>query len=145
MELPMLIDPSQSPMAIEKELTDHYAFFGVTRRLAYQTMHVRLYAIKRLHLENNIHLYFSTMPKLRMCQRGLKRIAKGPRRKLAVSVTMLTDIKENGNLDLTKWNDAVKWTALLTGFFFLLRSGEYLRTEHGVDLDKCVRMDHLVF
>ena len=130
---------------MEQKLIDHYAFFGVLRSLAFKTMHVRLYAIKRVHLEHGIDLDFSKMPRLRMVQRGLKRFAQGPRRKLAISTDMLLDICLNGGLDFSKWDDMLKWTATCTGFFFLLRSQEYLRTEHGVDELKCLKTEHLSF
>jgi hypothetical protein len=131
--------------AMERELIDHYAFFGVIRGLKYMTMHVRMYAIKRLHLKNGIDINFNMMPRLMMVKRGMKRLSMGPCRKLAVSVNMLKDIVENGGLDLDTWDGLLQLTATCTGFFFLLRSCEYLRTEHGTDQDKCIKMEHLTF
>ena len=140
-----LLNPAEGIRALEQELIDLYAFFGVLRGLAYETVHVRLYAIKRLHLENDIDLDFAKMPRLRMVQRGMKRLGRGPVRKLAISVDMLRDILAHGELDLSKWDDLLKFTAMNCGFFFLLRSCEYLRTEHGADPEKCIRMEHLTF
>ena len=140
-----MLDPTVGVRAMEQELIDHYAFFGVLRGLAYRTMHVRMYAIKRLHLVNGIDIDFAMMPRLRMVQRGLRRLAQGPCRKLAISVNMLKDVVENGGLNLDKWDDLLTLTATLTGFFFLLRSCEYLRTEQGTDPDKCIRIEHLTF
>ena len=37
---------------MEQEFIDHYVFYGMIRKLAFKTMHVRLYASKRLHLVN---------------------------------------------------------------------------------------------
>ena len=58
---------------------------------------------------------------------------------------MLLDIVANGGLDMSKRDDVLKLAATLFGFFFLLRSGEYLRTEHGINADKCVKMKHVTF
>ena len=130
---------------MEQEIIDHYVFYGMIRKLAYKTMHVRLYAVKRLHLVNGIDLDFSRMPQLKMVIRGFKRITRGPRRKLAISVKMVRDLIAHGGLDFSKWDDLIQATAVLFGFFVLLRSSEYLRTEHGIDTDKCIRMEHLTF
>ena len=56
---------------------------------------------------------------------------------------MLRDINENSVLDLAKWDVAIKLTATLTGFFFLLRSCEYLRTEHATDPEKFIKWSTL--
>jgi len=128
-----------------QDIIDHYVFNGMMRKLAYKTMHVRLYAIKRLHLVNGVDLDFSKMPQLKMVIRGFKRVTRGPRRKLAISVKMIRDLIADDDLDVSEWDDLITATAVLFGFFFLLRSSEYLRTEHGTDADKCVRMEHLTF
>ena len=140
-----LLDPAIGPIKMEQEVINHYVFYGMIRKLAVKTMHVRLYAIKRLHLVNGIELDFAKMPQLRLVMRGFKRVTRGPRRKLAISVKMLRDLVTNKDLDPAKWDDMIQITAVLFGFFFLLRSSEYLRTEHGVDEDKCVRIEHLTF
>ena len=39
------------------------------------------------------------------------------------------EVFENGGLDLDSWDGAIAWFGVLMGFFFLLRSSEYLRRE----------------
>jgi hypothetical protein len=85
------------------------------------------------------------MPHLKTIIRGLKNLQGGSVRKLAITKAVLLDIQAHGGLDRTKWDDALTETAIYTGFFFLLRSCEYLKTEHGVDGEKCLRMEHLTF
>ena len=140
-----LFDPAMGPLKMEQAIIDHYVFFGMIRKLAMKTMHVRLYAIKRLHLVNGVDLDFAKMPQLRLVMRGFKRVTRGPRRKLTISVKMLRDLVQSESLDTSRWDDLIQVTAVLFGFFSLLRSSEYLHTEHGVDEEKCVKMEHLTF
>ena len=62
-----------------------------------------------------------------------------------MTTPMLRDILEHGDVDRTTWDGALMWAAITTGFFCLLRSCEYLKTEHGVDRQKCIRWEHLTF
>ena len=140
-----LLDPSAGPVGCEDALIQHYAHFGANRHLSHKTLHVRLYAIKRLHLENGIHLDYTCMHRLRTIQRGLRNMQGESVRKLAITVDMLRDIQTNGGLDWADWDDQLTYTATLVGFFFLLRSIEYLSTEHGVDPKKTLRVEHITF
>ena len=72
---PPLLDGAAGPVACENALLEHYAYFGAVR---HKTLHERLYAIKRLHLENGIHLDYTVMHRLKTVQRGLR--IKCPRR-----------------------------------------------------------------
>ena len=54
-----LVDPAVGPLSVEQEIIDHYVFYGMIRKLAFKTMHVRLYAIKRLYLVNGVDLDFA--------------------------------------------------------------------------------------
>jgi site-specific DNA-cytosine methylase len=140
-----LLERSVGPAVWENELMEHYAFFGVVRGLAWSTLNTRLYAIKRLHLDNGIHVDLTAMTHLKTIMRGLKNMQGGAVRKLAVTKSVLLDVHLHGGLDPAIWDDALTETAILTGFFFLLRSCEYLKTEHGVDAEKCLRMEHVTF
>ena len=91
-----LIDPTVGPLSVEQEIIDHYVFYEMIRKLALKTMHIRLYAIKRLHLINGVDMDFAKMPQLRLVMRGFKRVTREPRRKLAISVKMLRDLIEEG-------------------------------------------------
>ena len=62
-----------------------------------------------------------------------------------MTTPMLRDILEHGDVDRSTWDGALLWAAITTGFFCLLRSCEYLKTEHGVDRQKCIRWEHLTF
>ena len=142
---PPLLDGAAGPVACENALLGHYAYFGAIRQLSHKTLHVRLYAIKRLHLENGIHLDYTVMHRLKTVQRGLRNVQGESVRKLAITIDMLRDIHAHDGLDENDWDDQLAYTAILTGFFFLLRSVEYLHTEHGVDPKKTVRVEHVTF
>jgi hypothetical protein len=140
-----LLDPRASPLEWERALMDHYAFYGLVKGISHNTLHVRLYAIRRLHLDHGFHLDLRNMMRLKTLQRGLTNLQGGAVRKLAVTPAMLRDIGANSGLSWDTWDDAITHTAILTGFFALLRSCEYLKTSHGVDPQKCLRHEHLTF
>ena len=52
---------------------------------------------------------------------------------------------ENGGLNLETWDGALAWLSILLGFFFLLRSSEYLRKGAEVDEQKCLRFRNLTW
>ena len=85
------------------------------------------------------------MHRLKTAQRGLRNLQGASKRKLAVTTAMLMDIHDHANLDGSNWDDVLAFTAILVGFFFLLRSVEYLRTEHGVDPKKCIKNQHVSY
>ena len=71
---PPLLDGAAGPVACENALLEHYAYYRAIRQLSHKTLHVRLYAIKRLYLENGIHLDYTVMHRLKTVQRGLRNI-----------------------------------------------------------------------
>ena len=135
----------------EDILMTHVTYCARVANLAASTIEGRLAAIVRLHVENYIMLDRAQMPLLGLVVRGIKRLQGGCSRKFAVTIDILEELMSRS--DDEDWDDYVTTTAALTGFFFLLRSTEYLdvgtaanfkmrlRTAHvclranGVDLD----------
>ena len=89
------MDGAAGPVACENALLEHYAYYGAIRQLSHKTLLVRLYAIKRLHLENGIHLDYTVMHRLKTVQRGLRNVQGESARKLAITIDMLRDIHES--------------------------------------------------
>ena len=50
-----------------------------------------------------------------------------------------------GWLDLDTWDGLLTWTALIVGFYFLLRSSEFLRKAADPDAQKCPRVRNFMF
>ena len=53
------------------------------------------------------------------------------------------DVFDHGGLDLKSWDGVMTWLALLMGFFFLLRSSEYLRKNSTPDENKCLKRSNI--
>ena len=103
--------------------------------------HSMLYAIRRVHrlARINLDIRDEAMPLLSMFRKGLKRMRGAPKRKLPVTPKLLLEVYNNGGLDLESWDGALTWFGMLMGFYFLLRSSEYLRKGAEPDEFKCVR------
>ena len=142
-----MLDPHDSEAKWEDELCEFYALMGWTMGYAWSTCHGYLYSIRRAHRLQRINLDIrdAAMPLLSLLRKGLKRAYGAPKRKIAATTTLLMEVYRNGNLDLSTWNGLVTWTAILVGFFFLLRSSEYLRKSEGVDDQKCIRVRNALF
>ena len=111
-------------------------------------MHSRLYPIRREHhLLQCIYLDISSsaMPLLGPCKRGLKSRYGAPRRKIAVTMALLAEVYRGGGLDLETRDGLITWLAIILGFFFLLRSIEYLRSRDGPDEKTCLRVRNVLF
>jgi integrase len=139
--LPLLLERSDSPGAWEDELCDFYAHVGVTMGYSWDYCHSMLYAIRRVHrlARINLDIRDEAMPLLSMFRKGLKRMRGAPKRKLPVTPKLLLEVYNNGGLDLESWDGALTWFGMLMGFYFLLRSSEYLRKGAEPDEFKCVR------
>ena len=48
-------------------------------------------------------------------------------------------------MDLETRDRIITWLAVIFGFFFLLRSSEYLRSRDGPDEKKCLRVRNVLF
>ena len=140
-DLPLLLERTDSPGVWEDELCDFYAHVGVTMGYSWDYCHSMLYAIRRVHrlARINLDIRDEAMPLLSMFRKGLKRMRGAPKRKLPVTPKLLIEVFENGGLDLDAWDGAIAWFGVLVGFFFLLRSSEYLRKGGEPDEFKCVR------
>ena len=139
--LPLLLERSNSPGVWEDELCDFYAHVGVTMGYSWDYCHSMLYAIRRVHrlARVNLDIRDEAMPLLSMFRKGLKRMRGAPKRKLPVTPKLLLEVYNNGGLDLNSWDGALTWFGMLMGFYFLLRSSEYLRKGAAPDEFKCVR------
>ena len=139
--LPLLLERSDSPGVWEDELCDFYAHVGVTMGYSWDYCHSMLYAIRRVHrlARINLDIRDEAMPLLSMFRKGLKRMRGAPKRKLPVTPELLLEVYNNGGLDLGSWDGALTWFGMLMGFYFLLRSSEYLRKGAAPDEFKCAR------
>ena len=118
----------------------HVVYAGGVLGLAANTIEGRLAAVVRLHILEGFVIDRSTMPLLALIVKGLKRVQGGCKRKHAVTIDILREIRRM--LDLNNYDDAVTWAATLTAFFNLLRSVEYSDTGAGPDTKMCLRNAH---
>ena len=104
-----------------------------------------LYFIRRAHrlVRTNLDIRDGMMPLLSMLRKGLKRIYGSPKRN--VTVKLLLTILLLGWLDLGTWDGLLTWTALIVGFYFLLRSSEFLRKSADPGAQKCLRVRNFMF
>ena len=79
------------------------------------------------------------MPLLSMLRKGLKRRCGAPKRKVPVTRKLMVEVYIRGELALDTYDGALTRFAILVGFYFLLRSSEYLRKGGEVDQQKCLR------
>ena len=80
---------------------------------------------------------------LALCRRGHKRRYGSPRRKVAATIGLLAEIYRGAGLDLDARGGLITWLSVLLGFFFLLRSSEYLRKGSSPDDQKCLRVRNI--
>ena len=132
--------PDLTQREYERTLIQHVVYMERIGNLAVKTIEGRMAAVTRAHLEECIILDRSQMPLLSLTIRGLKRLSGGCRRKLAVTIDILFKMREA--LDLNKWEDLNLWNATLTGFFFLLRSVEYLDVQTEANDKMRLRVAH---
>ena len=110
-------------------------------------MHNRLYSLRRKHHLQFVYLDItdSSMPILALCRRGHKRRYGSPRRKVTATIGLLAEIYRGAGLDLDARDGLITWLSVLLGFFFLLRSSEYLRKGSSPDDQKCLRVRNILF
>ena len=125
----------------------YYAFGALTCGSAPKTMHNRLYSLRRKHHLQFVYLDItdSPMPILALCRRGHKRRYGSSRRKVAATIGLLAEIYRGAGLDLDARDGFITWLSVLLGFFFLLRSSEYLRKGSSPDDQKCLRVRNILF
>ena len=67
-----------------------------------------------------------------LCSRSWAKCG-APKRKIPVTKKLMLEVYVRGGLDLESYDGALTWFAILMGFYFLLRSSEYLRKGGDVD------------
>ena len=142
----LLLDPTR-PGVWEDTICEFYGVVAYTMGYSHSYCHGMLYAIRRQHHLRRIYLDVrdDAMPLLSMMRKGHKRRCGAPKRKVAATIDLILDVYENGGLDLESWDGSMAWLAILMGFFFLLRSSEYLRKGAEVDDQKCLRIRNLIW
>ena len=60
-------------------------------------------------------------------------------------MALLAEVYRGGGLDLETRDGLITWLAIILGFFFLLRSIEYLRSRDGPDEKTCLRVRNVLF
>ena len=145
-ESPTLLERSR-PDEWEDELCEFYAHMGHTMGYSWSYCHSMLYAIRRVHrlARINLDLRDDAMPLLSMLRKGLKRKCGAPKRKIPVTKKLMLEVYVRGGLDLESYDGALTWFAILMGFYFLLRSSEYLRKGGEVDQQKCLRWRNITW
>ena len=143
---PLLLHPDR-PGEWEDTLCEFYGVVAYSMGYSPSYCHGMLYAIRRQHRLARIYLDVrdESMPLLSMMRKGHKRRTGAPKRKVAATIELLLEVYENGGLDLETWDGALAWLSILLGFFFLLRSSEYLRKGAEVDGQKCLRFRNLTW
>ena len=113
----------------------HVVYAGGVLGLAANTIEGRLAAIVKLHILAGYVIDRSTMPLLGLIVKGLKRVQGGCKRKHAVTIDILHEIRRR--LDLNNLNDAVLWAATLTAFQALTFQGRRSSPQVGRQLQVC--------
>jgi len=142
----------------EEELLTFVTYTAGVLNLSYNTVKTRLMAIRQAHLRAGCRDPLLGKERLWLLLRGLKRCGGPTVRKYPVTPEMLRWIaeelspyKEDGSVDRTKrpkcgshFNDTVLSAAIQTGYFYLLRSSEYLFIDGvGFDGSKCTNGDDI--
>jgi len=97
----------------------------------------KLTGIRHAHVINGLGDPLVGKNRVWLLFRALKK-AKKLIRRFPVTVAMLEKIREK--MDLTDKDDLVRWTAVCTGFLFLLRGGGYMaHDDSGFDFPKVLR------
>ena len=149
---PLLTGGGNETMEEDELLTFAVYTTGVLN-LSYSTMKTRLMAIRAHHLRAGCKDPLMGKERLWLFLRGLKRLDGAVVRKFPVTPEMLrwvhdylSPVRPDGSVDRGKEprfgshrNDTAVWSALRTGFFWLLRSSEYLANDGvGFASKKCV-------
>ena len=95
----------------EEVLLQHLVYMGCRVGLAHSTCDGRFAAVTRMHILAGHQYDRSRMTLLNLAMRGLKRVQGGAKRKHAVTIDILYEMRER--LDLEKLCDAVVWAATL--------------------------------
>ena len=108
---------------------------------------IQLYALRRVHrlARVNLDIRDEVMPLLSMLRKGLKRQSGAPKRKVPVTRKVMLEVYTRGGPDLTTYDGALTWFAILMGVYFLLRSSEYLRKGAEVDQQKCLHWRNIIW
>ena len=149
---PLLTGGGNETMEEDELLTFAVYTTGVLN-LSYSTMKTRLMAIRAHHLRAGCKDPLVGKERLWLFLRGLKRLDGAVVRKFPVTPEMLrwvndylSPVRPDGSVDRGKKprfrshrNDTAVWSAVRTGFFWLLRSSESLANDGvGFDSKKCV-------
>lgn len=78
-----------------------------------------MFAIRKYHEVRGLGNPLQHMPRVWLAVNGLKKVRGATARKLPVTARMLRSIR--ARLDLSKPEDAVRWSAITTAWYFLLR------------------------
>lgn len=142
----LLLERTQ-PDAWEDELCEFYAHRGHTMGYSWSYCHSMLHSIRRVHrlARVNLDIRDEVMPLLSMLRKGLKRRCGAPKRKVPVTRKLMVEVYVRGELALDTYDGALTWFAILMGFYFLLRSSEYLRKGGEVDQQKCLRWRNITW
>ena len=93
-------------------------------RIQLQSIPVYLSAIRTLHIAHGYPNPLNDTLQLRQTVRGINRLhGITAKQKLAITVELLGDMKQF--ISLSSHDDYVKWSAMVTAHFCLLRCGEF--------------------
>ena len=128
----------QNRASEEELLLDFVAHSATNVPRSESTIKTRLAAIRALHVNLGLNGPMASMKRVDLLLQGYTRLRGSPMRRHPVTPQMLrwirTGIRPEASLD-----SAVLWAALLLGFFFLPRAGEYLALEAGEGAAKGIR------
>ena len=114
----------QDPVRDEEHLINFVAYQGWYLGLAHSTVQGKLSGVRWQHMNNGLPNPLEGKPRLKSALKHLKKLRGEGAGKLPVSPDLLRMIK--ADLDFTRDEDILVWNGLMFGFFFLMRSSEYL-------------------
>lgn len=122
--VPRLLFPA-GPFSVPNLRTDADAFVTeLASRIQPQSIPVYLSAIRALHIAHGYPNPLDDTLQLRQTVRGINRLhGITAKQKLAITIELLGNMKQF--ISLSSHDDYVKWSAMVTAHFFLLRCGEF--------------------
>lgn len=123
-EPPLMYGESGDMRWLEEEQTsDFIVHLAKTMSRTAGTVKNYLAAIGTEHAILGLERPMDRMKRVKLAMRGLRKVQGATTRKHPVTPAMLCWIE--GELDLSKADDAVVWAGISTGWFFLLRCSEF--------------------
>ena len=118
------VNHTGNPLPASEETLLLFATF-LTYRLKPRSIKVYLFAVRNLHIEQGFPNPLEGCLQLERLMRGIKRVyTEGPNQRLPITPMLLRSF--GNHLNLSHYDHAMLWAAMLLAFFGFLRSAELL-------------------